>query len=443
MGTERSAAASPRVSVVIATYNRSEVLRYAIESVLWQTFADFELLVIGDGCTDDTAAVVASFGDPRIRWHNLESNSGSQWRPNNTGIAMARGTYIAYLGHDDLWLPDHLLRLVQAAERVDADVAYALLEMVGPPESDFRVITGLSRSGAYEQELYFPPSCMMHTRACALDVGGWRDARTIPIPTDNDFIFRLWAASKRFVPTHELTAIKFPAIWRRHSYRERQSGEQAAYARRIRTEPDFVTHELLATVSSYIWERGVSLTMPTRTFNLPHPWRVEHMQRLRGLGPADPAGEMPTMREYWLTGRDFRWLSGRSLFIADEHPPTAPSSSALEAGSVAPAGTFAGYHDGSAPESIAGWAWDSARPDTPLTVALYDGDRRLGTVLANLFRQDLVDAGIGNGRHGFAFEAPPSLWDGQPHTITLRIAGTDIPLHGSPQTLVCAPMAPQ
>src|SRR6476619_7155830 len=100
-----SIAPPPVVSVIIATYNWSSVLRYAIQSVLWQTFQDFELLVIGDGCTDDSAEVVASFTDPRIHWHNLPQNSGNQALPNHTGIDMARGQYIAYLGHDDLWYP--------------------------------------------------------------------------------------------------------------------------------------------------------------------------------------------------------------------------------------------------------------------------------------------------------------------------------------------------
>src|SRR5438552_3536771 len=60
--------AVPRVSVVIATYNWSSVLPFSIGSVLRQTFSDFEVLVIGDGCTDDSERVVAAIDDPRIRW---------------------------------------------------------------------------------------------------------------------------------------------------------------------------------------------------------------------------------------------------------------------------------------------------------------------------------------------------------------------------------------
>jgi Glycosyl transferase family 2 len=88
-------AAAPRVSVIIPTYNRSNVLRHAIASVLRQSFADYELLVVGDGCSDDSAAIVAGFADARIRWINLPVNSGHQSAPNNEGLRQARGELIA------------------------------------------------------------------------------------------------------------------------------------------------------------------------------------------------------------------------------------------------------------------------------------------------------------------------------------------------------------
>ena len=70
----------PRVTVVIPTFNWSTVLPYSIGSVLRQTFADFELLVIGDGCTDDSEAVVRAVGDARVRWLNLPRNTGQEVR---------------------------------------------------------------------------------------------------------------------------------------------------------------------------------------------------------------------------------------------------------------------------------------------------------------------------------------------------------------------------
>ena len=82
---------SPMVSVIIATFNWSAALRLAIRSVLGQTLQAFEILVVGDACTDDSEAVVEAFGDARIRWLNLAHNAGSQHAPNNAGLNAARG----------------------------------------------------------------------------------------------------------------------------------------------------------------------------------------------------------------------------------------------------------------------------------------------------------------------------------------------------------------
>ena len=99
---------SPMVSVIIATFNWRAALRLAIRSALGQTLQAFEILVVGDACTDDSEAVVEAFGDPRIRWLNLAENAGSQYGPNNAGLNAARGEWIAYLGHDDIWAPRHI-----------------------------------------------------------------------------------------------------------------------------------------------------------------------------------------------------------------------------------------------------------------------------------------------------------------------------------------------
>src|SRR6266436_1644596 len=115
----------PSVTVIIATYHWSSVLPYSIGSVLRQTFTDFEVLVVGDGCTDESEAVVRGVGDPRVKWINLPTNTGHQSEPNNEGLRQARGQFIAYLGHDDLWLPHHLSCLISALKQ-GADLAYGL-----------------------------------------------------------------------------------------------------------------------------------------------------------------------------------------------------------------------------------------------------------------------------------------------------------------------------
>src|SRR5262245_44785120 len=101
----------PLVTVILSTYNWSAVLPFSIQSVLNQTFTDFELLVVGDGCTDDSEAVVTRYADSRVRWINLSRNMGGQFGPNNEGLRQARGEFVAYLGHDDIWSRYHLENL--------------------------------------------------------------------------------------------------------------------------------------------------------------------------------------------------------------------------------------------------------------------------------------------------------------------------------------------
>src|SRR5688572_28922385 len=108
------AAHSPVISVLISTYNRSNLLRRAIDSVLMQDFRDFELVIIDDCSTDDTPQVVASFTDPRIRYIRNESNVGAQ-RGDRAHVQrfvyeLMRGKYFVYLCDDDYWLLPDLLR---------------------------------------------------------------------------------------------------------------------------------------------------------------------------------------------------------------------------------------------------------------------------------------------------------------------------------------------
>ncbi|MBI3154315.1 MAG: glycosyltransferase family 2 protein [Burkholderiales bacterium] len=103
--TERA----PTVSVVVPAYNVAWCVRKAVDSVLAQDWRDFELVVVDDGSTDDTAEVLASYGDAvRV----LRQRNGGMSSARNAGIRAARGELIAFLDADDWWLPAKLSRQV-------------------------------------------------------------------------------------------------------------------------------------------------------------------------------------------------------------------------------------------------------------------------------------------------------------------------------------------
>lgn len=113
----------PRVSTIIPTYNRADILDRAIDSVLGQTFEDLELIVVDDGSTDDTAELIAEYDDPRLTFIEHDENRGGSVA-RNTGIEHASGDYFAFLDSDDAWRPRKLeLQVAELDRRSDDWVA--------------------------------------------------------------------------------------------------------------------------------------------------------------------------------------------------------------------------------------------------------------------------------------------------------------------------------
>lgn len=101
----------PKVSVLIPVHNGEKYLRPAIDSILNQTFSDFELIIIDDGSTDHSREIVEAYADPRIRLASNQTKSGLA-RTLNKGIELAAGSYIARMDGDDISLPERLARQV-------------------------------------------------------------------------------------------------------------------------------------------------------------------------------------------------------------------------------------------------------------------------------------------------------------------------------------------
>lgn len=255
----------PAITVVIPTYNWSAALRCAIRSVLLQTEQNFEIMVVGDGCTDDSADVVASFGDRRIRWHNLDRNYGSQWAANNYAIEHAASDWIAYLGHDDIWYPTHLEAILRAAREHDAEVVTSVMALYGPPESGVRGIAGLFASGSYSAGDFVPPSAFAHKRSIYGDGIKWQDPASVTVPMDALFMNQAAMAAKRFASTRELTSFKFNAAWRRDSYKIKSTDEQQRLLERIQSQPDFRSREFIDIMDAVVKGKFLKIEMPTQS----------------------------------------------------------------------------------------------------------------------------------------------------------------------------------
>ncbi len=98
---------------------------------------------------------------------------------------------------------------------------------------------------------------------------------------------------------------------------------------------------------------------------------------------------------------------------------------------------YEGFFETPTCDIIKGWAWKPADPNGAINVDIYDGSARILTVPANQFRQDLLNAGKGNGYHAFSVATPASLKDGRVHTLRAKIGGTNIELANNPRTLTC------
>jgi hypothetical protein len=236
---------TPLVSVITATYNRSAVLALALDTARRQTVADYELIVVGDACTDDTEQVVTGLGDPRVRWVNRALNAGEQSVANNAGTALARGRYVAFLNHDDLWWPDHLERLLATLEGERADLAFAFgiaLLADGTP-----VATPASASGAYEPHLFVPASGWLARRELIDRVGPWRPAARLLVAPSADWIFRAHRSGARLRQSPELTVLMLPSGLRPGSYAEHAGpAEHSEWHARLAAAPERLRAELAA-----------------------------------------------------------------------------------------------------------------------------------------------------------------------------------------------------
>lgn len=145
---------TPRVSIVIPAYDAPEFLAEAIETVVRQTFSDFELIVVDDGSPGDLSPAFASAAPLGDRFRVVRQDNAGPAAARNRGIGMSRGEWIAFLDHDDRWLPTKLERQISAVEgRPDIGMVYCQFSQFGETARDIGPVPASSPSGWLLPEL--------------------------------------------------------------------------------------------------------------------------------------------------------------------------------------------------------------------------------------------------------------------------------------------------
>jgi len=285
---------NPQVSVVVKSYNHAAYVAQTIQSILDQSFQDFEIVVTDDGSTDGTADVVRRFVDPRIQLQAFDENRGISIAMNET-ISRARGEFIAILNSDDFALPGRLERQVDFL-RENRDIAgvFGLPRTVdesgNPTESFFDFAfpfslpdlsrTTLLRHFFFRCNFLCAPTAMIR-RAIYTELGAY-DPRLTNLQ-DFDMWVRMCADHKIHIMREELTAFRIRAGNRNMSAPRRDTllrtqFELAQILRRYRAMSrellleifgiDFAAREIALDGSHDLWLAELALTVPSSAHHL-------------------------------------------------------------------------------------------------------------------------------------------------------------------------------
>ena len=185
----------PKISVIIPAYNCEKTIKSTIESVLNQSFTNFELIVINDGSQDATLDIVSQIDDTRIKVFSYANAGGNVSR--NRGLYHAAGELVSFLDADDIWTPDKLQAQLQAlGNNLDAQVAYSWTDYINENGDIFLSGTHITANGdVYEQLLINNflenGSNPLIVKQAILELGGFDES--LPAAQDWDMWLRLAA----------------------------------------------------------------------------------------------------------------------------------------------------------------------------------------------------------------------------------------------------------
>jgi glycosyltransferase involved in cell wall biosynthesis len=283
----------PLVTIITAAYNRANVLRYAVASVRCQTYQNWQYIIVGDCCTDDTADLICALDDPRIEFHNLACNSGGQSAPHNFALGKVRGDFIFYLNQDDFYFPDHLASCIEFLQRtrsamIWSPVALPLPENRNNPDKQTVILDGVSGNGRYHPDIFIIASSWAMRADTAARIGPWKSAADTPVSPSQELLFRASRAGVEIVYRPNVSVLCIHAGGRPLSYRDEDAAEHRWYF-------DLV----------YEKENGVRLLME----------RIALSQAQRALAPSR-AGMVENLKEHCIT------LLRKLAYAFGYHPAT-------------------------------------------------------------------------------------------------------------------------
>ncbi len=206
----------PIVSVIIPTYNQANFIDKAIESVLQQTYQDFEIIVINDGSTDNTEEIIRGFEDKRVKYIKKYKKNRGISIARNIGIKVARGKYIALLDSDDEWLPEKLDKQIKILQdgSPELGVVYSNLCYIDKKGKNMNKLRNPKKEGYIYKDLLGgnyvgTPSTLLIRKECFNRVGLFDDL----LNSQED-----WDMWIRIAKYYRFALIKIPLVkYRLHS----------------------------------------------------------------------------------------------------------------------------------------------------------------------------------------------------------------------------------
>ena len=232
-----------KVSVVIPTFNHSNFLRSAIQSVIDQTYANWEAIIVNNFSTDNTIEVVAEFNDPRIRLVNYR-NHGVIAASRNEGIRLATGSVVAFLDSDDHWFPNKLAICVEQIDQGNDIVCHG--ENWSSEGIPVRAVYYGPSKNASPRKLLFRGNCISTSativRTSTLnEVGGFSENSEFITAEDYELWIKLAKVTERFCFIHEILG----------EFRRHDQSASSAVQRHLNAEISVIEHHYSQNMYSF------------------------------------------------------------------------------------------------------------------------------------------------------------------------------------------------